>query len=209
MTLSFWLIILTVFLYGLVHSLLASLWAKAQARRAFGSQADRWFRLLYNLIAVVTFLPVLILPVILIDKEIYSIPWPWRLINFAGQALAIILLIVGVKQTGIASFAGLRQLFAPEDLEPPRLVTQGLYRYIRHPLYFAGLLFIWLNPVMTWNLLALNIGLTAYIIVGAYFEERKLLREFGDAYRVYKQKTPMLIPFFRTFQDQSNTPPVN
>ena len=76
-------------------------------------------------------------------------------------------------------------------------MTGGLYRYVRHPLYTAGLVFIWLLPIMTCNLLALNIGLTAYIIVGAYFEERKLLLEFGDAYAEYRQQTPMLIPGLR------------
>jgi protein-S-isoprenylcysteine O-methyltransferase Ste14 len=40
----------------------------------------------------------------------------------------------------------------------------------------------------------LYIGATLYIIIGAYFEERKLLRDFGDAYAGYKRKTPMLIP---------------
>ena len=197
MTTSFWIILLTVVLYGMAHSLLASLRAKAQARRWFGPTADRWFRLLYNFIAVVTLLPVLILPVILIDKEIYSIPMPWTLISFAGQALVVVILIVGLKQTGISAFAGIRQLFAPENVDPPKLVTGGLYRYMRHPLYTAGLLFIWLIPVMTWNLLAINLGLTAYIIIGAHFEERKLQHEFGEAYRAYKQKTPMLIPFLR------------
>jgi protein-S-isoprenylcysteine O-methyltransferase Ste14 len=139
---------------------------------------------------------VLILPVVLIDKVIYSIPMPWRLLNLAGQALAVIMLVVGLKQTGISAFAGVRQLFAPEDVSPPKLVTGGLYRYMRHPLYTAGLLFIWLSPVMTWNLLALYLGLSAYGLIGAYFEERKLEREFGEAYQAYKQKTPMLIPFF-------------
>jgi protein-S-isoprenylcysteine O-methyltransferase Ste14 len=111
--------------------------------------------------------------------------------------LAIFVLIKGLKQTGITSFIGLRQLLLPEDITPPRLVTDGLYLYVRHPLYSAGLVFIWLLPIMTWNLLALNIGLTLYIIIGAYFEERKLLQEFGDAYAEYRQHTPMLIPHFR------------
>jgi len=31
-------------------------------------------------------------------------------------------------------------------------------------------------------------------LIGAYFEERKLLREFGEAYAIYKNTTPMLIP---------------
>jgi protein-S-isoprenylcysteine O-methyltransferase Ste14 len=110
------------------------------------------------------------------------------------QVLAVVVLIAGVRQTGISSFIGLRQLMLPEDTSPPRLVTDGLYRYVRHPLYTAGLVFIWLLPILTWNLLALNLGLTAYIFIGAYFEERKLLLEFGESYTEYRNRTPMLIP---------------
>jgi protein-S-isoprenylcysteine O-methyltransferase Ste14 len=194
MTISFWLILLAVLAYGLLHSFLASLKVKAQTHHWFGSSTYLWFRLAYNFIAVVTLLPILILPVILIDKEIYRIPFPWIILTFIIQGLAIIVLIKGLKQTGITSFIGLRQLLLPEDITPPRLVTDGLYRYVRHPLYSAGLVIIWLLPIMTWNLLALNIGLTIYIIIGAYFEERKLLQEFGDDYAEYRRHTPMLIP---------------
>jgi methanethiol S-methyltransferase len=115
----------------------------------------------------------------------------------AIQLSAVIFLYLGLRQTGITSFIGLRQLLLPEDMTPPRLVTGGLYRFVRHPLYTAGLVFIWLIPIMTWNLLALIIGLSAYIIIGAYFEERKLLLDFGDAYADYRRHTPMLIPGMR------------
>ena len=54
MTLSFWLILLAVLAYGLLHSLLASLTTKAQTRKWIGPTSDRWFRLAYNFIAVVT-----------------------------------------------------------------------------------------------------------------------------------------------------------
>jgi protein-S-isoprenylcysteine O-methyltransferase Ste14 len=74
------------------------------------------------------------------------------------------------------------------------LVVRGLYRWVRHPLYTAGLVLIWLSPVMTANLLALNAGLTIYIVAGAMLEERKLQAEFGEAYAAYKRRTPMLIP---------------
>jgi protein-S-isoprenylcysteine O-methyltransferase Ste14 len=40
----------------------------------------------------------------------------------------------------------------------------------------------------------LYVAATLYILIGAYFEERKLLREFGAAYVEYKKKTAMLIP---------------
>ena len=188
------LIILAVFLYGVVHSLLAFPRAKALARRWFGPAADRWYRLGYNLFGVISFLPVLALPALLPDQTLYTIPTPWSYLALAGQAAAVVMLAVGVMQTGAWKFLGLQQAFAPENQSPPRLVLTGLYRWVRHPLYTAGLLFIWLIPVMTANLLALNIGLTIYLIVGALFEERKLVREFGEAYLQYRKVTPMLIP---------------
>jgi len=47
---------------------------------------------------------------------------------------------------------------------------------------------------MTLNLLALNLGLTVYILIGVRYEERKLRREFGQPYADYSARTPMLIP---------------
>ena len=197
MTISFWLILLAVLSYGLLHTLFASQKIKNLARQWLGLNTDRWYRLVYNFIAIITLLPILLLPILLIDQEIYRIPFPWIIITLSIQLLAIIVLFIGMKQTGITSFLGLRQLLLPEDTSPPRLVTDGLYRYVRHPLYTAGLVFIWLIPIMTWNLLALIIGLSVYVITGAYFEERKLLLEFGDAYAEYRQHTPMFIPGLR------------
>jgi len=69
-----------------------------------------------------------------------------------------------------------------------------LYRVVRHPLYTFSLLFIWLSPSVSQNSLTVYIGATLYTLIGAYFEERKLLREFGEAYAIYKNTTPMLIP---------------
>jgi protein-S-isoprenylcysteine O-methyltransferase Ste14 len=197
MTYSFWIILLAVFSYGLLHSILASSRVKAQAHRSFGPQTEHWYRLAYNFIAIITLLPILLLPILLIDEQIYRIPLPWVILTLALQLVAIVILVLGVRQTGTTSFIGLSQLLLPEDTSPPRLVTDGLYRYVRHPLYTCGLVIIWLTPIMTWNLLALIIGLTGYILIGAYFEERKLLLEFGDAYAEYRQRTPMLVPGLR------------
>jgi protein-S-isoprenylcysteine O-methyltransferase Ste14 len=202
MTLSFWLILLAVLCYGLLHSLFASVKAKQLSRRVFGSKADQWYRITYNLIAVITLLPILVLPTFLIDKELYRIPFPWVGLTLSIQALAVIALVFGLRQTGTTSFAGLRQILLPEDTSPPKMVTDGLYHYVRHPLYTSGLVIIWLAPVMTCNLLALNLGLTGYILVGAYFEERKLLAEFGEAYAAYRQRTPMLVPGLRKPQQK-------
>jgi protein-S-isoprenylcysteine O-methyltransferase Ste14 len=204
MTISFWLILLAVPAYGLLHSILASLTIKAQARNWIGPASDRWFRLAFNFIAAITLLPILFLPILLIDKEIYTIHFPWVIMTLTIQVLAVIALYVGLRQTGLSSFIGLRQLFLPEVTNPPRLVTNRLYRYVRHPLYTAGLVLIWLLPVLTWNLLALNLGLTTYIFIGAYFEERKLLLTFGETYAEYRRHTPMLIPGLRLSLHRTN-----
>ncbi len=188
------LILLAVLVYGAVHSLLASLWAKAHARRLFGSLAERLYRLGYNVFAILTLLPVLALPLVLPDEPLYSIPFPVTLLSLFIQALAGGVVLVGLLQTGLGSFLGLRQLAAPPGDREPRLVVRGLYRWVRHPLYTAGLIFLWLTPVMTVNVLALDASLTAYIIIGALFEERRLLKEFGPAYQRYREETPMLIP---------------
>jgi protein-S-isoprenylcysteine O-methyltransferase Ste14 len=45
-----------------------------------------------------------------------------------------------------------------------------------------------LNRLILWSIFSL------YLVIGAYFEEQKLLREFGQEYAEYQAKTPMLIP---------------
>ena len=191
---SFSAILAAITAYGGLHSWLASLQAKALARRGLGSAADRVYRLAYNFVAFISLLPVLVLPAVLADQTLYTIPLPWALLTLLIQGLAGLMLLIGLLQTGLWSFIGLKQLLeAPED-QTSELVVGGLYRWVRHPLYTAGLVFIWLTPVMTWNVLALNIGLSLYLCIGALFEERKLLREFGQAYQTYQQRTPMFFP---------------
>ena len=188
----FWLV-LAVLIWGVVHSVTASLGAKDWIRRVFGSGAVRFYRLSYNIFSVVSFVPILWLMAVLPDRLLYRIPTPWVYLTGTGQIMAIVMLVVGVLQTDTLSFIGLRQLIEGER-RSSQLVTHGLYRWVRHPLYTAGLLFIWLTPVMSINSLIVIISATIYIFVGALFEERKLEREFGVAYAEYKANTPMLVP---------------
>ena len=153
----------------------------------------RFYRFGYNIFSVVSFLPILWLMIALPDQVFYRIPAPWIYLSLAGQLAAVVLLVVGVLQTDTLSFVGLRQLFEGKE-RSSQLVTSGLYHWVRHPLYAAGLLFIWLTPVMSQNSLVVIIVATVYILVGAFYEERKLEWEFGAAYREYKAVTPMLIP---------------
>ena len=186
-----WLL-LTIALWGLVHSWLASIPVKEAIRRALGSQAARIYRLAYNVFAVLSFAPILLLVAFDPGPLLYSARPPWLYIMLMGQGAAVVCLGITLLETGAAAFLGLRQLV--EGDQPPRLVTQGFYRWIRHPLYLFGFIILWLTPRMTLNMLVGYASLSAYLVIGAMFEERKLRREFGEEYTAYRERTPMFLP---------------
>jgi len=194
MNLSSLVILFAVLVYGFVHSLLATVGTKTRVRRWFGPGSDRWYRLAFNLIGILTFLPILGLLALYPGETLYVIPTPWSYLTLTGQLLAIVALVIGLLQTGVWTFLGFEQLLVKSTDSSPPMVTSGLYRWVRHPLYTAGLVFIWLTPLMTANLLVLNLGLTIYLVVGAFYEERKLVREYGEQYLRYQEQVPMLVP---------------
>ena len=187
----FWLIF-TIAVWGIVHSWLASISVKDFLRRTFGDTFMKFYRLLYNVFAVISILPVLYLIVVLPDRTLYQVPSPWNILMRVGQLISLLLLFVAVMQTDLLSFVGLRQLI--EEEKKSDLVVNGLYRFVRHPLYTFSLGVLWLSPSMTVNSFIVYAALTIYILIGIIFEERKLLREFGQEYAAYKSITPMLLP---------------
>ncbi|GAB6905137.1 putative integral membrane protein [Desulfosarcina cetonica] len=87
------------------------------------------------------------------------------------------------------------QALDPNHAPPPSIFTvRGPYRWVRHPLYLFSLTIIWTGPVFTLDRLLHNGLWTVWIIIGAILEERDLTACFGDAYRNYRQRVPMLLP---------------
>lgn len=191
---SIFVIILALAIWGVVHSVTASHFFKDMMRGMVGAGGMRLYRLGYNVFSVLSFAPILYLAWTLPNQRLYDVPAPWRYVMMGGQAVSLLLLFAAFLQTDALSFVGLRQLFGAGEQAAGQLVTRGLYRVMRHPLYTFGMAFLWLSPSVSQNSFALYLGITLYFVIGAYFEERKLLRDFGDAYADYKRRTPMLIP---------------
>lgn len=189
---SIFILLLALVIWGIAHSFLASHFAKDIFRIKLGNMD--FYRLAYNLFAAISFLPILYWMAALPNQVFYQISAPWSYLMLGGQLFSALMLGLAFLQTDALSFIGLRQLFEKEEADA--LVTRGLYRLVRHPLYTFGLLFIWLSPTVTQNSITVYAGATIYTLVGAYFEERKLLRVYGEAYAEYQRSTPMLIPGF-------------
>ena len=93
-------------------------------------------------------------------------------------------------------FFGMRQAgFGRPAAEGDTLRTCGAYRWVRHPLMLATLAFLWAQPTMPPELLLLNGGLTAYVLIAIRLEERDLVRQFGQAYVDYRRRVPALVPW--------------
>lgn len=194
--------VLTFTLWAVVHSLTAGKAAKTWFRQTFGRRAyEGLYRPLYNIVSTVTFLLFLAATAPLIpERTLWSVASPAIWLLTGVRLMALVALAYSLWQTDIWSFAGLRQLGRflrgdPQPEPPGAFVQTRTYALVRHPLYLFSLVFLWAAPVMSLRSAVLNLLITAYFLIGSVYEERKLLAEYGEAYRAYQARVPRLLPF--------------
>jgi protein-S-isoprenylcysteine O-methyltransferase Ste14 len=78
-----------------------------------------------------------------------------------------------------------------------KLVTSGLYKYIRHPMYGSLLFLGWGAFLKDINLITITVILiiTSALFITCKVEEKEMINRFGEEYKKYMEKTRMWIPW--------------
>lgn len=182
-----------------LHSLLIAPAIETRLRRRLGPRAA-WYRLAYNLLAAVT----LIAALLFFHRHPAPPLWRWhglwQLPRTALLLAALGLGWLGARAHDNAAFLGLRQLRDARAGRPPapdNLSRNGILGRIRHPWYTAGILLLIAMRDFTTTNVVWRAVFVLYLLVGAWLEDRKLARNFGDAFAVYRREVPAFLPDLR------------
>jgi protein-S-isoprenylcysteine O-methyltransferase Ste14 len=189
-----------------VDALLLSLFAvqhSVMARQAFKRW---WVRIVPRSVERSTYVLATSVVLAVVFWQWRPIPAPivWRIENAAAVQLLWAVFWLGWLLVLSSTFLinhfelfGLQQVFSRltgRTMPATAFKTPLLYRYVRHPLYLGILLSLWSVPAMTAGHLLFSTGLSSYILVGIWFEERDLIAQFGERYRRYRAQVGMLVP---------------
>lgn len=182
-------------LYGAIHSLMASSFFK-DSMSSFLGKNFRFYRLIYNIIAFVSLIPVLILQFSVEKIQLWQVSDYEQVIGKFICVWGVIFIATALQGYDLSEFSGFD---LAKNNKPQELKTDGLLKYMRHPIYFGILLLVWglfITDASTRNLSG-AIAVTIYLLVGIYFEEKKLVQTYGEAYQKYQKQVAMLIPFLK------------
>lgn len=118
-------------------------------------------------------------------------------IGIIGDGLAILgLIVICIALLGYdrGRFLGTTQIRAPETAPDEALKLGGLHRYVRHPLYSGLFLVLW-GHAQTEFAVATAVWGSIYLVIGAGFEERRLIARYGAAYTDYRRRVPAFVPW--------------
>jgi len=133
----------------------------------------------------------------------------WSTLLGMGETGMMISMILGYTLLfiGVGIFLeGWRELHRARKEE--RLVTDGLYRIVRHPQYTGLFIALFGEGIVHWPTI-FSVVLFPIIVLAYYLlarsEERKMEEEFGEEYREYRRRVPMLIPRWGQWRAMATT----
>jgi protein-S-isoprenylcysteine O-methyltransferase Ste14 len=180
-----------------LHSILISV-TVTRFLHKHASSYVRFFRILFNIIALLTLLPVILYQRSLATRPFFNWDGYFHLVQIAMIILGILCFYLGARKYDAGLFLGITQIKddrSPNSLNSAGMLdTSGIHAVIRHPWYTGLLLVLWARPLDI-STVIINVIFSLYLIVGTWLEERKLVMEYGDSYRAYQKNVSMLLPF--------------
>ncbi len=171
--------------FALHHSLLARTRLKQWVHARVGTDTER---ALYVILASALYLACTRLWIPL-PGTWYALTGLWWWVGTGVQVVGVLVTLLAARTLSLKELMGLdpsRQATTYDDAPP--LETRGLYRVVRHPIYFGWVLFVAGAPLMTSTRLLFAVISVAYLIIAIPFEERSLVENFGEPYRAYRRQ---------------------
>ena len=184
-------------LFGLQHSVMA--------RQTF---KKAWTKVVPSSVERSTYVLATTLVLYLIYTQWRPMPGiVWEVGPGIWHTLLIVLFFLGFGIVLLATFLinhfelfGLMQVwcrFRGKEMPAPEFRMPMFYKMVRHPIYFGFVVAFWSTPTMTVGHLLFAAIWTAYMVIAIGYEERDLIRQFGQTYIDYMAKVPSILPFIR------------
>ncbi len=156
------------------------------------------YRLIYTFFSIISLVPVLAYQISLDEKVLIDLGQPWAIFRIILLLFALVMFGGAARLYDLQTFLGWRQVkqyMNKKVTSATPFHTDGILKYVRHPLYAGAIAFIWgVGPITDVSLVA-KVILTGYLIIGTVLEEQKLIVEIGEPYQQYRRQVPMLIPW--------------
>ena len=184
--------------YCIVHSALISVTVTDFLGRILGERY-RFYRLVFNIFSVGTLVPLLMYSnsARFGTERLFTWEGYMRIIQYSLIALAAVLVLTSARHYSILQFLGIQQILYGRSkvamTESGKFDSSGVLGVVRHPWYLAVFILLWAKDLNLTGII-INIVLSVYLVIGTLLEERKLVLEFGDKYKLYQRQVSMFIP---------------
>ena len=178
-------------IYFVIHSALASDQVKTYYARII-KRGFRFYRIIYSVISILGLLAILVFNASITSVVLFENKGWIRYISMMLATFGVIIISRSFREYRFAAFVGLKE-------EGNEFIKTGILKYVRHPIYSGTILLVvgFFLFIPTLSSLISACCTLAYLPVGIYLEERKLINQFGDRYLTYKKEVPSIFPRLR------------